>query len=203
MAGHRDSLCQTRSVLSGCRAVPLRYLMGFYLVTTLPKERVTPAGAAKSRRVKPGDFILSKSMSFGRPYVMATDGCIHDGWLLLRDQSVTLNQDYLYNVLGSKFVIAQFERSATGGVVNNLNSEIVRGVKIPLPPLEVQKEIVAEIEGYQKEIVRLESEILANRQRIQATIDKVWLADAESAKGAPTYQPGATPQVSDPKPIKG
>jgi len=121
-----------------------------YITTT--KERVTPEGAAKSRRVKPGDFILSNSMSFGRPYVMATDGCIHDGWLLLRDQSPLLDQDFLYNILGSDRVFAQFKQAATGGVVNNLNSEIVRGVKIPLPPLEVQKEIVAEIEGYQKVI---------------------------------------------------
>ena len=121
-----------------------------YITST--KERVTPEGAAKSRRVKPGDFILSNSMSFGRPYIMAIDGCIHDGWLLLRDQSDRLDQDFLYNILGSKPVLAQFERSATGGVVNNLNSEIVRGVQIPLPPLEVQKEIVAEIEGYQKVI---------------------------------------------------
>jgi type I restriction enzyme M protein len=121
-----------------------------YITST--KERVTPEGAAKSRRVKPGDFILSNSMSFGRPYVMAIDGYIHDGWLLLRDQSDRLDQDFLYNILGSKPVVAQFERSATGGVVNNLNSEIVRGVQIPLPPLEVQKEIVAEIEGYQKVI---------------------------------------------------
>jgi type I restriction enzyme M protein len=119
---------------------------------TATKERVTPEGAAKSRRVKPGDFILSNSMSFGRPYVMATDGCIHDGWLLLRDQSSRLDQDFLYNILGSKPVFAQFERAATGGVVNNLNSELVRSVQIPLPPLEVQKEIVAEIEGYQKVI---------------------------------------------------
>ena len=121
-----------------------------YITST--KERVTPEGAAKSRRVKPGDFILSNSMSFGRPYVMATDGCIHDGWLLLRDQSARLDQDFLYNILGSKPVFAQFEQAATGGVVNNLNSEIVRRVKIPLPPLEVQKKIVAEIEGYQKVI---------------------------------------------------
>jgi type I restriction enzyme M protein len=121
-----------------------------YITTT--KERVTPEGAAKSRRVKPGDFILSNSMSFGRPYVMATDGCIHDGWLLLRDQSPLLDQDFLYNVLGSDRVFAQFKQAATGGVVNNLNSEIVRRVQIPLPPLEVQKEIVAEIEGYQKVI---------------------------------------------------
>jgi type I restriction enzyme M protein len=83
---------------------------------------------------------------------MATDGCIHDGWLLLRDQSPLLDQDFLYNILGSDRVFTQFKQAATGGVVNNLNSEIVRGVKIPLPPLEVQKEIVAEIEGYQKVI---------------------------------------------------
>jgi type I restriction enzyme M protein len=116
------------------------------------KQRVTPEGASKSRRVKRGDFILSNSMSFGRPYVMATDGCIHDGWLLLRDQSDRLDQDFLYNILGSRPVFAQFEQAATGGVVNNLNSEIVRGVKIPLPPLEMQREIVAEIENYQKVI---------------------------------------------------
>ena len=119
---------------------------------TKTKERVTQEGAAKSRRVKPGDFILSNSMSFGRPYVMATEGCIHDGWLLLREQSERLDQDFLYNILGSEFVVTQFKRSATGGVVNNLNSEIVRGVTIPLPPLDVQKEIVAEIERYQKVI---------------------------------------------------
>ena len=83
---------------------------------------------------------------------MATDGCIHDGWLLLRDQSPLLDQDFLYNVLGSDRVFAQFKQAATGGVVNNLNSEIVRRVQIPLPPLDVQTEIVAEIEGYQKVI---------------------------------------------------
>jgi type I restriction enzyme M protein len=121
-----------------------------YITST--KERVTPEGAARSRHVKPGDFVLSNSMSFGRPYVMATDGCIHDGWLLLRDQSDRLDQDFLYNILGSKGVLAQFERAATGGVVSNLNSALVRNVQIPLPPLEVQKEIVAEIESYQKVI---------------------------------------------------
>ena len=119
---------------------------------THTKEKITPEGAAKSRQVKPGDFILSNSMSFGRPYIMAAEGCIHDGWLLLRDTSDQLDRDFLYYILGSKPVLDQFTRSATGGVVNNLNSEIVRGVQIPLPSLEVQKEIVAEIEGYQKVI---------------------------------------------------
>lgn len=126
-------------------------LGGKFITST--KEKVTPAGAAKSRYVQPGDFILSNSMSFGRPYIMATDGCIHDGWLLLRMKNkAVLDQDYLYLVLGSSAVYAQFEKQATGGVVNNLNSGIVAAVKIPLPPLEVQREMVAEIEGYQRVI---------------------------------------------------
>ncbi len=102
---------------------------------TATKEKVSQAGAAKSRYVQPGDFLLSNSMSFGRPYIMATDGCIHDGWLLLRMKNKSdLDQDYLYLILGSQSVYAQFEKQATGGVVNNLNSGIVANVEIPLPP---------------------------------------------------------------------
>jgi len=121
-----------------------------YITTT--KERIRPEGALRSRAVKPGDFILSNSMSFGRPYIMATDGCIHDGWLLLRTRSDNLLKDYLYLALGSSKVYEQFVRSATGGVVNNLNIGLVKEVSIPLPPLEIQRQIVSEIEGYQKVI---------------------------------------------------
>ncbi len=145
---------------------------GKYITST--KERVTPAGAAKSRRVKPGDFILSNSMSFGRPYIMATDGCIHDGWLLLRDHSERINQDFLYNILGSSFVYDQFSQAATGGVVNNLNSEIVRGVKIPLPPLAEQQAIVAEIEAEQA-LVNANRELITRFEaKIQTTLSRIW-----------------------------
>ena len=121
-----------------------------YITST--KEKIRPEGASRSRAVKPGDFILSNSMSFGRPYIMATDGCIHDGWLLLRTRSDNLLKDYLYLALGADKVYEQFVRSATGGVVNNLNIGLVKEVLIPLPPLEVQHQIVAEVEGYQKVI---------------------------------------------------
>jgi type I restriction enzyme M protein len=40
----------------------------------------------------------------------------------------------------------------TGVTVPKLNQEKLRSIPIPLPPLEVQKEIVTEIEGYQKVI---------------------------------------------------
>ena len=43
------------------------------------KEKIIPAGLKKSVLVKEGDFILSNSMSYGRPYIMKVESWIHDG----------------------------------------------------------------------------------------------------------------------------
>ena len=145
---------------------------GKYITTT--KERVTSAGAAKSRRVKPGDFVLSNSMSFGRPYIIATDGCIHDGWLLLSSQSDRVNKDFFYNILGSAFVFTQFKQAATGGVVSNLNSEIVRSVNVPIPPLAIQQAIVAEIEAEQALVAANRELIKRMEQKVQTVLARIW-----------------------------
>ena len=62
-------------------------------------EKITQEGASKSRFVKEGDFILSNSMSFGRPYIMKTSGCIHDGWLSISNFEEYYNADFLYHLL--------------------------------------------------------------------------------------------------------
>ena len=49
---------------------------------THTEQKIKPEGMKKSRFVHAGDFLLSNSMSFGRPYILAIDGCIHDGWLI-------------------------------------------------------------------------------------------------------------------------
>ena len=56
---------------------------GNYITKTA--EKIKPEGLSKTREVHPGDLILSNSMSFGKPYIMGIDGCIHDGWLLIRN----------------------------------------------------------------------------------------------------------------------
>lgn len=112
-----------------------------YITST--KEKIRPEGEQRSRKVEFGDFLLSNSMSFGRPYILRTTGCIHDGWLVLRYNKEKLCEDYLYHVLGSDFVYAQFVKFAVGAVVKNLNCEVVRQVEIPLPPLPDQRRIAA------------------------------------------------------------
>jgi len=110
---------------------------------TKTKKRIRPEGAKRSRLVKPGDFILTNSMSFGMPYIMRTNGCIHDGWLVLSPRTKNADTDFFYYLLGSKTVYAEFARRASGATVKNLNIDLVRGVTVPLPPLPEQRRIAA------------------------------------------------------------
>jgi type I restriction enzyme S subunit len=107
------------------------------------KKRIKPSGLSKTRTVKPGDFLLTNSMSFGRPYIMNTSGCIHDGWLVLSGDLTKINQDYFYHLLGSDFMFKKFSSLAAGAVVKNLNSDLVRNIEVKLPPLPEQKRIAA------------------------------------------------------------
>lgn len=141
---------------------------------TQTKEKIKPEGALKSRKVYIGDFILSNSMSFGRPYIMAIEGCIHDGWLVLRDKNNYFVKKYLYYILSSDSVYHQFENKAIGGVVNNLNSALVKEVIIPLPSINEQQEIVAELETIEEENNKLKQQIEKNKAAITARIAKIW-----------------------------
>ena len=96
---------------------------GKYITST--EEKIRPEGLAKTRKVYPGDFLLTNSMSFGRPYISKIEGCIHDGWLRIHppDQVET---DFLYHLLSSPYVYSFFRKAAAGAVVQNLNADKVR-----------------------------------------------------------------------------
>lgn len=110
-------------------------------------QKIIPEGMKKSRYVQPGDFLLSNSMSFGRPYILKIDGCIHDGWLVLRDNGGVFDKRFLYYYLSSPSTYQKFKNMAVGGVVNNLNSDMVRGVTVPIPKMEEQIEIVQTLDN--------------------------------------------------------
>ena len=105
-------------------------------------EKITEDGAKKSRAVEPGDFILSNSMSFGRPYIVGIQGCVHDGWLIISDYQDYLDPLFFYYELRPDLVQRQFDGSANGSCVKNLNSDLVKKVKIHIPSMDKQKEFI-------------------------------------------------------------
>ncbi len=119
------------------------------------KQKIKPSGINHSRFVKKGDFILSNSMSFGRPYILKVDGCIHDGWLVLSNYENKFHADYLYYLLSSSIVKNQFDDLARGSTVRNLNIDIVSRVKVVYPPLAEQKSILSKLDETFAEIDNL------------------------------------------------
>ena len=117
-------------------------------------QKITPKGAEQSRFVKEGDFILTNSMSYGRPYIMKTSGYIHDGWFVLR-LNMAIDIDYFYYLLSSPVVQLQFASLASGSVVKNISGDLVKKAVLPIPPLEHQHTIVEKLLTLEEETQRL------------------------------------------------
>ena len=110
---------------------------GHYITKTA--EKIKPEGLSKTREVHPRDLILSNSMSFGKPYIMGIDGCIHDGWLLIRDTNKAFDLTFLCHMLGAPQMIDQYRSLAAGSAVNNLNKELVGNTIVTIPTIDEQR----------------------------------------------------------------
>ena len=123
---------------------------------TATKKKIRPEGVKRSRSVRPGDFLLTNSMSFGRPYIMRTSGCIHDGWLVLSPRKGNPVLGYFYSLLGSRALYTEFSRRAPGATVKNLNIGLVRSVLVPVPPEEKQREYAVHVSAIEAAVVPFE-----------------------------------------------
>ncbi len=128
-----------------------------YIVST--EEKIIPEGKARSREVHKGDFILSNSMSFGRPYILKIDGCIHDGWLAIQNYQETFDSDFLYYLLGSDEIFKQYIEMAAGSSVQNLNKEKVAKLLVPIFDKEEQTAIANVLSSMDKEIESLNAKL--------------------------------------------
>jgi type I restriction enzyme M protein len=113
---------------------------------------------SQKKLVTPGDVLLSRIIPHirrswvvrenadGRRQVASTE------WIVFTSDEVV--PAFLRQVFVSDFFHVSFMQTITGvgGSLSRANPAAVGEIQIPLPPLEVQKEIVAEIEGYQKVI---------------------------------------------------
>ena len=137
-----------------------------YIVSA--REKIRAEGKKHSRFVHTGDFLLTNSMSFGRPYILKIDGCIHDGWLVFADIKNFVIKDFLYYALSSDYIYNSFSLVAAGSTVKNLKSDTVKQVLFPLPPIPIQERIVISIERAFTQINFLEQ----NKSDLQTAIKR-------------------------------
>ena len=80
--------------------------------------------------------------------------------------------EYLYYVL--KSLKDKMIASSVGGAQPNISQKIIRNLEIPLPPIEMQEQIVAEIEVVRREIEEYRNKIENCEQKIKDKINDVW-----------------------------
>ncbi len=92
---------------------------------------------------------------------------------VIRTNEVLLSRYLYYQLKAARF--NEFLRSQISGAnINNLKASILGRFTIPLPPIEMQKEIVAELDGYQKNIEFKKVEIVNEEQKIKDKIAEIW-----------------------------
>ena len=116
---------------------------------TKTKQKITVEGSKNSRVLNKGDFIMSNSMSYGRPYILDIVGAIHDGWASISDFDKFLDSDFLYYYLTTTKVQNYWNNKINSSSVSNLNSEIIRSLPIPLVDKRLQKNIVIILDKFQ------------------------------------------------------
>ena len=159
------------------------------------KRTITEKGLRESsaKMIPANSVVVSTRATIGRIAINRVPIATNQGFknVVIQDSARALPE---YVALALTQLVPQMQAWATGGTFAEISKSKFCELQIPLPPLAVQQEIVAEIEGYQNEIERLKTEIANQEKNIQRSIARVWGEDSESANGAPPSQPGATPQ---------
>jgi type I restriction enzyme S subunit len=113
---------------------------GMYVTPKI--DFLTSEGATKSRPMIKGDLILAVSGNPGEPCILNVNACIHDGFVGFRNLDVSkAYTPYLYHFF--KYNKEKSKAQAVGAIFKNLNTDQIKGIKIPLPPLPQQQKIAS------------------------------------------------------------
>ncbi len=127
------------------------------------------------KRCKPqkGDILLTKIGTIGLASVIKSVERfqIFVSLALLRTDNELILPEYLALSINSDFTFLQFDRIIKGAGVPDLHLEDIRKVKIPVPPIEIQKQIVEKFEKAYAEKKTKEAEA---REKL-ASVDKLVL----------------------------
>ena len=153
---------------------------------------------ARESILKKGDILVARTgATYGKTMLFEENyPAVFASYLIrLRFPPEQVHPRYYWVFAQSDAYWSQAKSFVTGGGQPQFNGNSLKRIKIPLPPLDVQKEIVAEIEGYQKVIDG--ARVVVDNYRPHIVVDPEWpmvaiknVASIESGFGFPTSYQG-------------
>ena len=103
---------------------------------------------SSAKRLPVGTVIVSTRATIGRIGIACVPLATNQGFKNIIIQNNRAVPEFVAYMMSR--LVPQMDAMATGGTFKEISKSALCTLKIPLPPLAVQQEIVAEIEGYQK-----------------------------------------------------
>jgi len=126
---------------------------GMYLRET--EQKLSPLGVQHSRPVAKNNLIMSICATVGRPIITEIDVCIHDGFVVF--DSLQAVQLFMYYVL--KWIEPDWSKHGQTGSQMNLNTELINGTTVHVPPSPEQTAIATVLSDMDTEIAALETRL--------------------------------------------
>jgi type I restriction enzyme S subunit len=134
--------------------------------------------------VKPGDLIISRAnitqyvgasalVGKVRPKLMLCDKLFRVIW----KQDSTILPEYLNEILKIPHLRWQIENNLTGAspTMKNISKPALMALQFPLPPLDIQEEIISEIEEKRKEASALQNDAKVSQKQAEVEIERMIL----------------------------
>jgi type I restriction enzyme M protein len=148
------------------------------------KRKITEAGLKNSSaKLLPIDTVLiSSRATIGRIAINKVELATNQGFknIVIKDFTAVNPQYVAYILTG---LVEQMTILASGGTFKEISKTNISQLRIPLPPLKIQKQIVAQIEEEQKLVEANKKLIEIFEEKIKAKIAEVWGEEAPSETG--------------------
>ncbi|MEW6899052.1 restriction endonuclease subunit S [Trueperella pyogenes] len=154
-------------VKSGIGCIHYGQLYTYYGISaTQTKSFLNPEFAAKLRKAHPGNLViattsendedLGKAVAWIGEKAIAVSG---DAFIYQHD----FDPKYVSYFFSSSLFASQKKRHISGTKVRRIGGTALENIRIPVPPLEVQREIVRILDGFTKLEAELEAVCLLSR----------------------------------------
>ena len=142
------------------------------LKQAFPRKFITNQAIDKSSTniIPKNNIIVATRVGLGKLFLNDFDVCINQdlqGLILIKQKIIP---EYLIYLLKNE--VSKFKKQSQGSTIQGVTKKQLRSLKFPLPPLDVQREIVEEIEGYQKVIDGARQVVENYKPRIK--VDPEW-----------------------------
>lgn len=122
--------------------------------------------------VKKGDILVGMDGNFNLEKWNDRNGLLNQRVCKIFTKDARMLLDgFLYHYL--KPVLKKIENSIQGSTVKHLSAKVINGIEIPLPPLDVQKEIVEILDTFTGMIDNLQKELEQRQKQFEHYRDKL------------------------------